>query len=485
MIASQLFLLPVIESYFVVHTENTPPSESNEQQQVEPKSDSESEPKPKHRKVTRTNSASNFVPSSLLEQDLFEFIKKYRTILNIMIKHSPNLLVGSLSCMIKFPSMLDFDVKRAYFRTKLHEADQEGRYRFGGVRIKVRRDHLFEDSYHQIKPRKAEELRGRLTVQFANEPGIDAGGLLKDWYQELSKQIFNPGYALFIQSADGAFQPNKDSHVNAHHLDFFEFCGRVIGKAIFDGANMDVYFTRSFYKHILNKNVVWKDLEAVEPDYYKNLKWTLNNDVTHLGMTFSKDYSSFGEMKAIELIPGGHSIAVTEENKKEYVQLLAQHHMTSTIEEQTKAFLKGFYELVPRDLISLFNELELELLIAGLPDIDIEDMKRNTEYTGYRVDSPAINYFWNIVKRYSQEERALLLQFVTGSSKVPLGGFSALQGMSGPQKFHIVRIAGEVDRLPTAHTCFNQLDLPEYCSEEELELKLGLAIKETAGFGFG
>ena len=129
--------------------------------------------------------------------------------------------------------------------------------------------------------------------------------------------------------------------------------------------------------------------------------------------------------------------------------------------------------------------MELELLISGLPDIDVEDMRRNTEYTGYRVDSPVIQYFWNAVKKYSQEERALLLQFVTGSSKVPLDGFAALQGMGGPQKFRIVRIAGETDRLPTAHTCFNQLDMPEYSSEEELERKLTTAIKETTGFGFG
>jgi len=141
--------------------------------------------------------------------------------------------------------------------------------------------------------------------------------------------------------------------------------------------------------------------------------------------------------------------------------------------------------LYQKNYISLFNELELELLISGLPDIDIEDMRSNTEYTGYRADSPTIQYFWNIVKRYTQEERALLVQFVTGSSKVPLDGFEALQGMGGPQKFRIVKISGETDRLPSAHTCFNQLDMPEYTTEEELEHKLTMAIKETIGFGFG
>mmetsp|Transcript_31231 Transcript_31231/g.48389 ORF Transcript_31231/g.48389 Transcript_31231/m.48389 type:complete len:385 (+) Transcript_31231:1948-3102(+) len=384
--------------------------------------------------------------------------------------------------MIEFPFLLDFDVKRSYFRSKLHEGEN---HRYGGLRLNVRRDRLFEDSYHQLKGRTSEELKGRLTIQFANEPGIDAGGLLKDWYQELSRSIFNPGYALFIQSADSAFQPNKDSRVNAHHLDFFNFCGRVIGKAIYDGANMDVHFTRSFYKHILGKRVVWKDMEAVDPEYYKSLKWMLDNDVTAMELSFTAAVNSFGVGKEVDLIPGGSGIMVTEENKERYVQLMSEFKMTATIEEQIQAFLKGFYELVPKNYISLFNELELELLISGLPDIDIEDMRSNTEYTGYRADSPTIQYFWNIVKRYTQEERALLVQFVTGSSKVPLDGFEALQGMGGPQKFRIVKISGETDRLPSAHTCFNQLDMPEYTTEEELEHKLTMAIKETIGFGFG
>ena len=387
-----------------------------------------------------------------LINQLYNFCKENQTIMNILIKQDLQLLKTTLSILTKFPTLLDFDIKRYYFRSKLHERDHE-RNRYNGIRIGVRRDHLFEDSFHQIKKRTPDELRGRLIIQFSNEPGIDAGGLLKDWYQELSKQIFNPGYALFIQSADGSFQPNKDSHVNAHHLDFFEFCGRIIGKAIYDGANMDVHFTRSFYKHILGKKIVWKDIEAIDPEYYKSLKWLLDNDISTMDLTFSTEVNSFGYSKTVDLIANGSTIPVCESNKLEYVQLLSQFIMTSTIESQIKSFLKGFYELIPKDLICLFNELELELLISGLPDINIDDMRRNTEYTGYVYDSPIIQSFWNIVQhKFSQEERALLLQFVTGSSQVPLEGFAALKGMGGPQKFHIVRIPGDSNRLPSAHT---------------------------------
>jgi len=348
----------------------------------------------------------------------------------------------------------------------------------------VNRTTLFEDTFQKLRNLSADDMKHRISVQFEGEPGVDAGGLLKDWYQELSKQIFNPNYGLFIHSADTTFQPNKDSSINPHHLDFFKFCGRIIGKAIFDGAQMDVHFTRSFYKHILGKNVVWHDIEAIDPEYYKNLKWLLENDISELEMNFSIESNSFGKVTAVDLIPGGSEISVNEENKERYVQSIAEYKMTHTIEKQITAFKEGFNELIPHDLVSMFNELELGLLISGLPDIDVHDMKRNTEYRGYTADSPVIRFFWDIVtNRFTDADRALLLQFVTGSSQVPLDGFSALQGMNGLQKFRIVRTE-DIKRLPTAHTCFNQLDLPPYKSEDELERQLLTAIKETTGFGF-
>merc|ERR1711935_958414 len=137
-----------------------------------------------------------------------------------------------------------------------------------------------------------------------------------------------------------------------------------------------------------------------------------------------------------------------------------------------------------------FNEQELELLISGLPDIDIDDLKRNTEYVGYTNTSPVVSNFWRAVESFNREELANLVQFVTGTAKVPLEGFTALEGMNGPQKFQIHRAypppgMNPADRLPTAHTCFNQLDLPEYASYNQLKDKLKLAFSEaSSGFGF-
>jgi len=158
--------------------------------------------------------------------------------------------------------------------------------------------------------------------------------------------------------------------------------------------------------------------------------------------------------------------------------------MSHGIQQQLKAFLQGFHELVPAELIAPFDANELELLISGLPEIDIDDLKRNTEYQGYVETSPVVRWFWKCISEMTQEQKAWFLQFVTGTSQVPLEGFKGLMGMRGPQKFSIHRAFGE-ERLPTAHTCFNQLDIPDYPSEEVLQKKLMQAICEAhEGFGF-
>mmetsp|Transcript_23998 Transcript_23998/g.23750 ORF Transcript_23998/g.23750 Transcript_23998/m.23750 type:complete len:303 (+) Transcript_23998:1891-2799(+) len=301
--------------------------------------------------------------------------------------------------------------------------------------------------------------------------------------------MFNPNYALFIPSANGVlFQPNPLSYVNAEHLQFFKFVGRIIGKALCDGYALDVYFTRSFYKHILGQEVNYQDMEDIDPEFYKNLKYLLDISLTENEFHeyyFAYEEEEFGKLIIKELIPNGAQIRVTEDNKMEYIKLLCSMKTTKNIEEQINAFLEGFYEMVPKELIGIFDSKELELLISGLPDIDLEDLRANTEYHNYTRDSQVIRWLWEVLYEFSQEERAEFLQFVTGSSKVPLEGFKALAGMSGPQKFQIHKSFTTVDRLPTAHTCMNQLDLPEYTSKDMVYSRIKLAISEgKEGFGF-
>jgi hypothetical protein len=445
-------LLPVIEAYFII---------------MESQPESEGEPSITHsasscsRGVSLTQSVDGAERSAL-----GQFIARNRRILNDLIRLNNTLLHRSFKSIIRFPQYLEFDNKRAYFRAKLRDNDAREHVRYGGVRITVNRATVFYESYQALKPLAPQELKGRLTVHFNGEEGIDAGGVLRDWYDTISQEIFNPNYALFTQAADSCFQPNKLSSCNPDHLDYFKFCGRVIAKAIYDGCLMDAHFTRSFYKHMLGKRVTWRDLEPADPEYFKNLQWILENEVTSdLELTFSITVNRFGKVQIVDLKPGGRDILVSEENKHEYVQLLAEMLVTDAIKEQIDAFAAGLWEIIPKELLSIFNEGELELLISGLPEISIDDLRRNTEYSGFKPDSPIIQRFWNVLYSFDSEERALFLQFVTGSSKVPLEGFKALMGMGRPQRFNIHRVP-DTDRLPTAHTWYVSHNCKSTCQQQ-------------------
>ena len=211
----------------------------------------------------------------------------------------------------------------------------------------------------------------------------------------------------------------------------------------------------------------------------------LHNDIEDvLELNFAIESEEFGETKVIELKPDGANIPVTDANKHEYVRLVTEQRLTNSIRSQIDAFLQGFNEVIPPSLIQIFSEHELELLISGLPDIDVDAWKNNTELYGYSSSDPVVQWWWRAVRSFDQTEKAKLLQFITGTSKVPLEGFAHLQGIQGTQRFNIHK-AFDSERLPAAHTCFNQLDLPAYDSYERLRSQLLIAMNEgSEGFGF-
>lgn len=129
--------------------------------------------------------------------------------------------------------------------------------------------------------------------------------------------------------------------------------------------------------------------------------------------------------------------------------------MTESIRPQLDAFLNGFYSIIPKSWINIFNEQELELLISGLPKIDLEDLRSNTTYNKYNLNSPQVLWFWKAMESFEEEDRARFIQFVTGTSRVPLGGFKHLEGMHGPTQFTISRASvSSTSHLPSAHTWY-------------------------------
>ncbi|RVE69234.1 E3 ubiquitin-protein ligase SMURF1 isoform X2 [Oryzias melastigma] len=358
----------------------------------------------------------------------------------------------------------------------------------GHCRIEVSREEIFEESYRQIMKMRPKDLKKRLMVKFRGEEGLDYGGVAREWLYLLCHEMLNPYYGLFQYSTDNIYtlQINPDSSINPDHLSYFHFVGRVMGLAVFHGHYINGSFTLPFYKQLLGKPIQLNDLETTDPELHKSLVWILENDITSvLDHTFCVEHNAFGKLSQHELKPNGRNVPVTEENKKEYVRLYVNWRFMRGIEAQFLALQKGFSELIPQHLLKPFDHKELELIIGGLGKIDLADWKTNTRLKHCTSESNVVRWFWQAVEAFSEERRGRLLQFVTGSTRVPLQGFKALQGSTGsagPRLFTIHLIDANTDNLPKAHTCFNRIDIPPYESYEKLYEKLLTAVEETCGF---
>ncbi|TFK40825.1 hypothetical protein BDQ12DRAFT_648114 [Crucibulum laeve] len=374
----------------------------------------------------------------------------------------------------------DYRRKVVYFRSQ-----PKMRVLPGKCELKIRRTRVLEDSYSAVMALTGEDLKRRLMVNFEGEDGLDYGGVSREWFFLLSHEIFNPSYGLFEYSTHDNYtlQINPASGINPDHLSYFKFIGRCLGLAIFHRRFLDAYFVPSFYKMILGKHMSLVDLEAVSADLHRSLVWMLDNDITDvLDETFSTIEERFGELVTVELKPGGDEIPVTEANKKEYVDAVVAYRISKRVKEQFDSFMEGLLELIPRDLINVFDERELELLIGGMSEIDMDDWTKFTDYRGYEKTDQVIEWFWQCIRSWPAERKSRLLQFTTGTSRVPVNGFKDLQGSDGPRRFTIEK-SGDPAGLPRSHTCFNRLDLPPYQDYESLETKLLFAIEETEGFG--
>jgi hypothetical protein len=234
------------------------------------------------------------------------------------------------------------------------------------------------------------------------------------------------------------------------------------------------------------------DMKDYDESVYKSLKYILDTeDCTEdleLDFTLNEAYVSPFQTpgggptsRVVELRPNGAKIPVTEANKAEYVRLCVEHYLTGCVAQLT-AIKEAFYQFCPKDiLVELFTWNEISELIGGSSNIDVEEMRQFSEYRGYTPNAPIIQWFWELVSTMPQDDLKLLLRFVTGTDKVPVGGFEFLYGSNGPQKLTLNKAAKKIG-LPAAHSCFNRLDLPEYSDKTQLHDAILYAIRESKTF---
>ncbi|CAB3994760.1 Ubiquitin- ligase E3B [Paramuricea clavata] len=383
--------------------------------------------------------------------------------------------------------------------------------------VKVRRNQLLEDGYKQLSKIPIQKLKATIKIKFVNEygldeAGIDQDGVFKEFLEETIKQAFNPQLNLFKLTENQRLYPSPTSCIHDNHLALFEFVGKMLGKAVYEGIVVDVPFAPFFLSLLLSRqhSALYSsidELPSFDPDLYKNLNYVKNyeGDLTDLGLTFSFDEDFLGKVITHDLKPGGSCVDVTDENKISYIHLMAHYKMCVQLRDQSRAFFHGFREFIQHDWLGIFSGPELQKLISGdSTSLDVSDLRANTTYYGgYHNKHRVINWLWEIVEKdFNESEKSAFLKFVTSCSKPPLLGFAHLRpefsircvettddedegdsvGSVVRGFFNIGRRKVSASRLPTSSTCFNLLKLPNYARKEILREKLRYAIQSHSGF---
>lgn len=343
-------------------------------------------------------------------------------------------------------------------------------------RLKVRRDHLLEDTLMQIA-RDGFDPKKPLRIEFAGEDGVDEGGPKKEFFQLLVKELFRPEFGMW--DYDEETRTYWFSHNPVESGAEYGLVGMLLGLAIYNGVILDVHFPMVLYKKLMGVKPTFVDLIHAFPGLGNGLKSLLEYEGDDMedvfGTTFEVSYQVFGEAVTEPLKPGGDNILVNRSNRSEYILAYTDWKLNKSCENDYYAFYRGFTRVCGGAALSLFRPEELELLICGSPEYVFQDLQKSVEYVGYSAGSNVIRWFWEIVLNWDEDMKRKLLQFVTSSDRVPIGGLSQLK--------IIIQRGGSELHLPSSHTCVNHLVLPPYRSKALLREKLELAVQHSRGFG--
>ncbi|KAG7401191.1 hypothetical protein PHYBOEH_002375 [Phytophthora boehmeriae] len=355
-------------------------------------------------------------------------------------------------------------------------------------RLNVDRTNLFSDSMESLAIIPSQNVHSVLRINFLDESGVDAGGLHREWFAMLNEMLVDPKHGLFVclnKNEQTYFLTPCSHRSKPRQLLHLFAVGRLLGRALLEGSMMSFHLAPPLLKLILGHPLSFADVEDLDPEMYISLLWLLENqDVDTLELDFTVTVKDGEGYRDVELVPGGSEISVTDSNKHDYVERKWKFLMVESITPQIAVFLQGLYEIVPRELLLLFDPAELDFLLCGSDEIDVDDWERNTKYTEELHQHRALIWFWELVREMPNEYRRRLLQFATGSSRVPLGGFSALTSYDGrlcPFTLKAVTLVG--DGFIHGHACFNRLDLPLHVVRDELKAVLYAAVEmEVYGF---
>lgn len=427
-----------------------------------------------------------YIPKVREYQDLSREYVRYM----LDMKNRVDISAGFYIC--NYPFIFDAAAKELLLRTdqqfSQQQAQQNAFFQFliGGqgqsnLMLLVSRNNLVQDTITQLQMSSQEDLKKPLRVKFVDEEAEDAGGVTKEFFLLLLREILKPDYGMFLEYEETNTIWFRSQ--SFEEISYFFLIGMLCGLAIYNFTIINLPFPLALYKKLLlgDKYISeLSDISELSPRLAKSLQDLLDYNKDDLEevfcLNFSITESHFGEVKAVPLKNNGEDINVTQDNKSDYVKLYIDYILNTSCTKPFEAFKKGFLKVIGTGVLDLFHPQELMGLVVGNQNYQWEELEKNCTYkNGYTADSSTVQFFWQVFKELTEENKKKFLMFLTGSDRIPLRGMESV-------KIYIQKTEG-TGHLPVAHTCFNLLDLPCYDTKEKLKFKLLQAIECNMGFG--
>ncbi|XP_053384737.1 probable E3 ubiquitin-protein ligase HERC4 isoform X2 [Mercenaria mercenaria] len=343
----------------------------------------------------------------------------------------------------------------------------------------VSRTNIVHDTLRQLMNLGSADLKKPLKVVFHGEEAQDEGGVRKEFFMLLLRELLDPKYGMFKFYEESRMQWFSPLAFEDHQM--YCLIGCLCGLAIYNSVIIQLSFPLVLFKKLLNGKPTLDDIVELMPTVGRSFESLLNYDGDDIEdvfcLTFEISQECFGETKTVELVSGGSSKIVNKENRKEFVDLYVNYIFNKSVESHFSSFYTGFHKVCGGRVLELFHPEELRSMVIGNENYDFHELEKNTEYKGdYHRYHQTIKHFWDVFHDLTLEDKKKFLLYLTGSDKIPIVGMKhvklVIQPMNVAEKY-----------LPVAHTCFNLLDLPKYTTKETMKTKLLQAIQQTEGFG--
>ena len=327
--------------------------------------------------------------------------------------------------------------------------------------------------------RKDERL---FRVELLGEEAIDAGGPFHKTISDLCEELHSDYIDLFIKTPNNKYNigelrdkyiinPNSNKNI---HKKAYEFIGKLMAMAISSGEALNLNLHPIVWKSILENEILFEEYKTIDYSFFnsineleKELKKNDQNSLLDLNFVIKNSNES-----DIELIKNGKITEVKQDNLEQYINL-SKSMRIGEINTQIEYIKRGLFSAIKKNIIQILTWNQLEEMVCGKINLDIDDFKKHTVYRGYNGNEQIIKWFWDWLTNAKEEEKFKYLKFVSGRTRLPKSGI-------GYSYTHTITQVSINNKFPRSSTCFFTLKLPNYDSQEEFIEKMKYSIENCS-----